>query len=292
MELFESRRKKIFRGLLLLFPVFLLIFACILFVAGVSQTSGQALVKEQDALEQALKNSAVRSYAMTGEYPEDLAQLLNDYHITYDKNRFIVEYIPNGSNLLPFYQRYCASWQFERRRFFMKLKKNTGHSISSLFSLLLFSVFALFLMLMLLFSARVYQQTVKQTDSDSGLGTAITYLTTKFRQHDQADGIFSGSLDDIPALCFRDTLKGKDYITYIYLKDGNLTELFTVADSQASASAGTSISQLSDFQAENLDNGFYRISLKSATGISAHFLLHSTAESSVTGTDAGKKEAS
>ncbi len=44
-------------------------------------------------------------------------------------------------------------------------------------------------MLMLLFSARVYQQTVKQTDSDSGLGTAITYLTTKFRQHDQADGI-------------------------------------------------------------------------------------------------------
>ena len=158
----------------------------------------------------------------------------------------------------------------------MKLKKNTGHSISSLFSLLLFGVFALFLMLMLLFSARVYQQTVKQTDSDSGLGTAITYLTTKFRQHDQADGIFSGSLDDIPALCFRDTLKGKDYITYIYLKDGNLTELFTVAD----------------FQAENLDNGFYRISLKSATGISAHFLLHSTAESSVTGTDAGKKEAS
>ena len=102
----------------------------------------------------------------------------------------------------------------------------------------------------------------------------------------------SGSLDDIHALCFRDTLKGKDYITYIYLKDGNLTELFTVADSQASASAGTSISQLSDFQAENLDNGFYRISLKSATGISAHFLLHSTAESSVTGTDAGKKEAS
>ena len=86
----------------------------------------------------------------------------------------------------------------------MKLKKNTGHSISSLFSLLLFSVFALFLMLMLLFSARVYQQTVKQTDSDSGLGTAITYLTTKFRQHDQADRIFSGSLDDIQnfAFCF------------------------------------------------------------------------------------------
>ena len=51
MELFESRRKKFFRGFLLLFPVLLLVLACILFVAGISHTSGQALQKEQDALE-------------------------------------------------------------------------------------------------------------------------------------------------------------------------------------------------------------------------------------------------
>ena len=51
-------------------------------------------------------------------------------------------------------------------------------------------VFVLFLILMLLFSARIYQQTVKQTDSDSELGTAATYLTTKFRQHDRGDEIF------------------------------------------------------------------------------------------------------
>ena len=63
----------------------------------------------------------------------------------------------------------------------MNHRKNTGHSVSSLFSLLLFGVFVLFLILMLLFSARIYQQTVKQTDSDSELGTAATYLTTKFR---------------------------------------------------------------------------------------------------------------
>jgi len=24
-----------------------------------------------------------------------------DYHITYDKTKFVVEYVPNGSNLLP-----------------------------------------------------------------------------------------------------------------------------------------------------------------------------------------------
>ena len=167
----------------------------------------------------------------------------------------------------------------------MKLKKNTDHSISSLFSLLLFGIFVLFLML-LLFSARIYQQTVKQTDSDSELGTAITYLTTKFRQHDQADEIFSGTLDGTPALCFRDKINEKDYITYIYLKDENLMELFTASDSQASSSAGTVISSLSDFQVKEMEHGFYRLSLENTSGVSTQFLLHSTAVSS----GSGKKE--
>lgn len=101
MELFESRRKKFFRTFLLLFPVLLLVFSCVLFVAGVSHTSGQTIQKEQIALEQTLKNGAIRTYALTGTYPESLSQLLSDYHITYDKEKFVVEYVPNGSNLLP-----------------------------------------------------------------------------------------------------------------------------------------------------------------------------------------------
>ena len=159
----------------------------------------------------------------------------------------------------------------------MNHQKNTGQSISSLFSLVLFGIFALFLMLMLLFSARVYQQTLEQTDADSSLGTAATYLTTKFRQHDQTDGIFTGSLDGNPSLCFRDNIKGNDYITYIYLKDEKLMELFTASDSQASSSSGTVIASLSDFQVEEKGGGFYRITLTSTRQITAQFLLHSTA---------------
>ena len=101
MELFESRRTKFLRAFFLLFPALLLVLSCTLFVAGVSSTSDQAVHKEQDALEQALKNGAIRTYALTGTYPESLSQLLLDYHITYDKTKFVVEYVPNGSNLLP-----------------------------------------------------------------------------------------------------------------------------------------------------------------------------------------------
>lgn len=101
MELFESRSKKFLRAIFLLFPVLLLVLSCTLFVAGVSSTSDQTVQKERDALEQVLKNGAIRTYALTGTYPESLSQLLSDYHITYDKTKFVVEYVPNGSNLLP-----------------------------------------------------------------------------------------------------------------------------------------------------------------------------------------------
>lgn len=77
---------------------------------------------------------------------------------------------------------------------------------------------------MLLFSARIYQQTVKNTNAENTLGTAVSYLTTKFRQHDTVNGIFTGKLDNLSALCFRDTLNDQDYITYIYLDQGNLKE--------------------------------------------------------------------
>ena len=93
-------------------------------------------------------------------------------------------------------------------------------------------------------------------------------------QHDRGDEIFSGSLNDIPALCFRDDIKGKEYITYIYLKNDSLMELFTAKGSQASSDAGTVISQLSDFRFSEMENGFYHFSLESTTGVRSEFLLH------------------
>ena len=144
----------------------------------------------------------------------------------------------------------------------MKKRLITRHPVAELASLLLFGIFVLFLLLMLLFSARIYQQTVKNTNAENTLGTAVSYLTTKFRQHDTVNGIFTGKLDNLSALCFRDTLNDQDYITYIYLDQGNLKELFTSDSSSANASAGTTIAQLSDFQISESRPGFYSFELK------------------------------
>ena len=156
------------------------------------------------------------------------------------------------------------------------MKKNSidKHPIADLASLMLFGLFALFLLLMLLFAARIYQQTTRNTDAENTLGTAVSYITTKFRQHDLKDGIFISSLDGLSALCFRDTLNDQEYITYIYLDQGELKELFTPYGSSASSSTGTTIAKLSDFQITESGPGFYHLELTDSAGNEEAFDLH------------------
>ena len=101
MKLFESRKEKFFKNVLLLFPLFLLICIGLIFFIAIERTSDAMIQKEQSALLQTLESGAIRTYALKGQYPESLDELLNDYHITYDSSTCVIEYVPNGSNLLP-----------------------------------------------------------------------------------------------------------------------------------------------------------------------------------------------
>ena len=80
------------------------------------------------------------------------------------------------------------------------------------FSLLLFSVFCAVSYADAVVLRKSLPADCKTDGFHSGAWDCHHLSDDQFRQHDQADGIFSGSLDDIPALCFRDTLKGKDIL--------------------------------------------------------------------------------
>lgn len=116
MELFESRRKKFFRNMLVIFPLLFLLVIASVFFAGISFTSRDTLQKEQKILEQSLKRGAVHTYALTGRYPESADELIKDYHITYDSSRFVIEYVPNGSNLFPTISVIPLSASFSNRK--------------------------------------------------------------------------------------------------------------------------------------------------------------------------------
>lgn len=101
MDLFENTSEKLRRRIFRPIPAILLIAVCIVFFLGTGRAGKETLKKEQETLEQALLHGAIHTYTLTGCYPESLEYLLEEYNIQYDHDRFIVEYVPDGSNLLP-----------------------------------------------------------------------------------------------------------------------------------------------------------------------------------------------
>lgn len=78
-------------------------FACLffLFLNGIRSVSATTLEKEQQSLENALQRSITQCYAVEGTYPPSLSYLEEHYGLTYNKDRFFVDYQPIGSNIMP-----------------------------------------------------------------------------------------------------------------------------------------------------------------------------------------------
>ena len=160
----------------------------------------------------------------------------------------------------------------------MSKASSAKHSVSGIFAMLLFGFFAIILMVSLLLFAQMYMQSVKTTEAESAFNTVSSYITTKFRQHD-SDCIFIDSIDDISSLCFTDEINGNEYITYIYLKNNELKELFTSVDSNADSESGTTIASLSTFDVNKMDDNYYKFTLADSDNNSDTFYLHTTVNS-------------
>ena len=154
-------------------------------------------------------------------------------------------------------------------------RSGTGkHSVDSLFSILLFALFVLMLLLLLLFSARMYQVSVSNLEENQNLHTAMTYVGTKFRQHDQPENISLREGNGLPGLCFRDTIDGAAYDTCLYLYQGELKELFSAGIDALSPDTGTTIASLSSFDVTEEPGGLYRILMEDQQGVRAELLMH------------------
>lgn len=148
------------------------------------------------------------------------------------------------------------------------------HSIGALFTVLLFGMFVLFLLLMILFSARAYQAAVDSQDKNYNLYTVMSYVTTKLRQHDSPDRVFPGKLQDREALCLLDEIDGQSYTTYIFMDGQELKELFTASSTEAVPAMGTAIASMNSFSVEETEEGFYRIFMEDTEGASCSLILH------------------
>ena len=96
-------------------------------------------------------------------------------------------------------------------------------SMLSALCLTVAAIFALCLLLTVLTGAKVYRQTVEDTEKAFAARTKTQYLSTKLRQGQEISlEPFGGAT----ALAIREELDGECYVTYVYCHEGWLKELF------------------------------------------------------------------
>ncbi len=90
-----------FPRLISLLPLLTGILILLLFLQGVQSVSDTTTAKQQESLETALFRSIAQCYAVEGMYPPNLRYLREHYGLTYDEDRFVIDYQSVGANLMP-----------------------------------------------------------------------------------------------------------------------------------------------------------------------------------------------
>ena len=72
-----------------------------IFYQGIESLSSSTQKRQKESLESALIRNITYCYAVEGSYPESLDYLKEHYGLTYDEDRFFVDYQVIGANILP-----------------------------------------------------------------------------------------------------------------------------------------------------------------------------------------------
>lgn len=103
MNRFEKAHFPAIKYLSRIIPVLFFVFLLILFIRGVNSVADTTENKQIESLETALERSIAQCYAVEGSYPEDVNYLCNHYGLTYDHEKYMVNYTYYGSNIYPEY---------------------------------------------------------------------------------------------------------------------------------------------------------------------------------------------
>lgn len=80
----------------------LLVFTVLsLFYLGTDTVSAKTDASQQQSLEEAIYRGITHCYAVEGRYPESLDYLKSEYGISYDEEKYFVDYQILGANLRP-----------------------------------------------------------------------------------------------------------------------------------------------------------------------------------------------
>ena len=106
--------------------------------------------------------------------------------------------------------------------------KTTGKNrVETVFVLVIFSVFALSVLMVLMLGAGVYKNMTEISRESQDERIALSFIWTKVKNGDEAGKVYVGEFSGMPALCFDSEYGDADYRTVIYHYDGWVYELFS-----------------------------------------------------------------
>ena len=83
------------------FSVFFFVIIIAVFLIGISFIASTSSKDQKQVLTDAVNKDIIHCYAVEGYYPPSLAYIEDHYGLTYDKSRYLVDYVPVGDNIMP-----------------------------------------------------------------------------------------------------------------------------------------------------------------------------------------------
>lgn len=94
-----EKKHSYIRNLLISLAVFAAVF--LVFYFAVSSVSDRTREEELQTLKTAVTRDITHCYAVEGSYPKSLEYLKENYGLTYDEDKYFVDYQPMGMNIMP-----------------------------------------------------------------------------------------------------------------------------------------------------------------------------------------------
>jgi hypothetical protein len=139
------------------------------------------------------------------------------------------------------------------------MKSVERQKTDTIFVLMVFVIFAISVLLVLMFSASVYGNVSETLREEKDERAVLSYIWTKVRSFDEADSIAVADFHGIPALFINEDFEGMRFHTIIYHYDGRLHELFSDAQLEFYPVDGLPILAISDLNFSEIEYGLIRV---------------------------------
>lgn len=139
------------------------------------------------------------------------------------------------------------------------------HAIDIIFVLSLFCVFAVLALFVVVLGANVYKGISVDMTKNYDTRTSVAYLSEKIRQNDMQGGISIGTVDGADALVLKQEADGQTYETWVYVKDGWLSEVTIASGTDITQVAGEHVMELA-YMDISMDGKLFDISVEDMSG--------------------------